>query len=353
MTGITYTSFRLSPEELDQALCSWNRDMDVVAPQRIEARGRMAGQDVVRYGPVTAGKDIEWREKSDFSPKVVLFPPNETLFHLVGDEVSETPGPDPRRPVLLFCRSCDIHGIDRLDRVFLDNGPAPDPYYQRRRSRIRFALIECAASMENCFCVSMKTNEATDYSLAIRFLPEGGALVQVGDPDLLAGIPKTAQRTDFSPGFVQEDDSPVHLPDSDGLAREIRENDFFDHPMWEPYSRRCIACGRCNFSCPTCSCFSTLDVAGEDTPELGVRRRVWAGCHVDRFTEMAGGHDVRTDYGSRMRFKTMHKIHDYQQRFGTHMCVGCGRCDDQCPEYISFSTCIDRVAGVVRQGMEE
>jgi len=179
------------------------------------------------------------------------------------------------------------------------------------------------------------------------------ALVEVRDPDLLAGIPETAAPEAFSPAFVQEDDRPVRVPEPDELAREIRENDLFDHPMWEPYSRRCIACGRCNFSCPTCSCFSTLDVASEDTPELGVRRRVWAGCHVDRFTEMAGGHDVRTEYGSRMRFKTMHKIHDFQRRFGTHMCIGCGRCDDQCPEYISFSACINHVSNVVEMGAEE
>jgi len=352
MTEETHASFRLSPDELDRALRSWNRNMDVVGPRRLQGRGRMTGQDVIRYGPVAAGEDIEWKPKSDFSPKVVLFPPNETLFHLVGTEIAEPPAVDPERPLLLFCRACDIHGVDRLDRVFLDNGPAPDPYYQRRRSRLRFALIECAASMENCFCVSMGTNVVEDYSLAIRFQPDGSALVEVRDRDLLAGIPETAAPEAFSPAFVQEDDRPVRVPEPDELAREIRENDLFDHPMWELYSRRCIACGRCNFSCPTCSCFSTLDVASEDAPELGVRRRVWAGCHVDRFTEMAGGHDVRTDYGSRMRFKTMHKIHDFQQRFGTHMCVGCGRCDDQCPEYISFSACINHVSDVVEQGAE-
>ncbi|MDX9982463.1 MAG: anaerobic sulfite reductase subunit AsrA [Lentisphaeria bacterium] len=352
MTKKPRASFILSPEELDQALAAWNRDLDVMAPRRIKARGRMAGQDVIRYAPVVAGNDIEWRQKSTFSPKVALFPPNETLFHLVGDRIVEPPGDRPERPLLLFCRACDIHGVDRLDRVFLDNGPAPDPFYQRRRARLRFALIECATSMENCFCVSMGTNVAKDYSLAIRFQPDGGALVEVRDADLLAGIPGTAAAADFTPAFVQEDDSPVRVPDSEALAREIRENDLFDHPMWEPYSKRCIACGRCNFSCPTCSCFSTLDVTSEDTPELGVRRRVWAGCHVDRFTDMAGGHVVRDDYGSRMRFKTMHKIHDFQQRFGTHMCVGCGRCDDQCPEYISFSTCINRVADIIDRKAE-
>jgi anaerobic sulfite reductase subunit A len=26
------------------------------------------------------------------------------------------------------------------------------------------------------------------------------------------------------------------------------------------------------------------------------------------------------------------------------MCVGCGRCDDVCPEYISYSNCVNRLA---------
>lgn len=350
MTDRANTSFRLSPGELDGVLLAWRGDMDVWGARRLAARGRMAGQDVVRYGPVTAGADIEWQRKSDFSPKVVLFPPNETLFHLVGDGISDPAADEAQRPLLLFCRACDIHGVNRLDRVFLDNGPDPDPYYQRRRSRLRFALIECAESMENCFCVSMGTNAVDDYSVGIRFLPDGDVLVHVRDADLLAAIPVTATPEPFVPEPVAEDNAPVQVPDQERLEHEIKENDLFDHPMWQLYARRCIACGRCNFSCPTCSCFNTLDVASEDTPDLGVRRRAWAGCHVDRFTEMAGGHDVRTDYGSRMRFKTMHKIYDFHQRFGTHMCVGCGRCDEQCPEYISFLKCINQVSELVNPG---
>ena len=347
MKNPTPASFALSAEDLDRLLRAWGERLEVWAPRRLAGRAAMAGQDVIRYGPVASAAEIEWREKSDFSAKEVVFPPNETLFHLVGDSFVEPPPPAEERPILVFCRACDIHGFDRLDRVFLANGAAPDPYYQRRRARLRFALIECAESMENCFCVAMGANVATEYAVALRFLPEGGALVEIRDEELLASLPANAAAREFSPAFVQEDRRPVRVPPTEDLAREIREEDFFDHPMWAPYSRRCIACGRCNFSCPTCSCFSTFDAACDHAPELGVRRRVWSGCHVDRFTDTAGGHAVRADYASRMRFKTMHKIHDFHQRFGVHMCVGCGRCDDQCPEYISFADCITRVSELV------
>ena len=79
---------------------------------------------------------------------------------------------------------------------------------------------------------------------------------------------------------------------------------------------------------------------------------MWASCQVDGFTNMAGGHGFRKDKGSRMRFKVMHKVYDFNKRFGYHMCVGCGRCDDACPEYISFSNCINKLEKAMK-GVQE
>jgi anaerobic sulfite reductase subunit A len=64
---------------------------------------------------------------------------------------------------------------------------------------------------------------------------------------------------------------------------------------------------------------------------------------------MAGGHKFRDNNGQRMRFKVLHKVYDYNKRFGYHMCTGCGRCDDICPEYISFSTCVNRLADAMQE----
>ncbi len=150
MTGNNASSFKLSHEELDQALRAWRGGMDLHAPRRFAERGCMDGQDVVRYAPISASAEIVRDEKSDFAPKEVLFPPSETTFHLLEDAVSEPSAREAERPLLLFCRACDIHGVDRLDRIFLDNGTQPEPYHKRRRQRLRFALIECAESMENC-----------------------------------------------------------------------------------------------------------------------------------------------------------------------------------------------------------
>ena len=39
---------------------------------------------------------------------------------------------------------------------------------------------------------------------------------------------------------------------------------------------------------------------------------------------------------------------DFKKKFGYQMCVGCGRCDLVCPEYISFSECINKVDRAIR-----
>lgn len=85
------------------------------------------------------------------------------------------------------------------------------------------------------------------------------------------------------------------------------------------------------------------DVKYDGQPNAGERRRVWASCHVDGYTDMAGGHSFRRSNGERMRFKVFHKIYDFKKRFGYNMCTGCGRCDDICPEYISYSNSINKV----------
>ena len=117
----------------------------------------------------------------------------------------------------------------------------------------------------------------------------------------------------------------------ENLSAKVSESE-----MWREYDSRCINCGRCNFACPTCTCFTMQDLFYTDNGKVGERRRVQASCMVDGFTDVAGGGCYRAKNGDRMRFKVLHKVLDYKQRFGYHMCVGCGRCDDICPEYISF-----------------
>ncbi|HOY65714.1 MAG TPA: anaerobic sulfite reductase subunit AsrA [Candidatus Ozemobacteraceae bacterium] len=344
-------SFLLSAAEFDTWLTRLSGTFELLGPTRRPGRGRFSATDVVRYGPITRSDEIVWDRKSDFSPKEAVFPPSETMLEFSGNE-TRLPAPPFDRPALVFLRACDVHGIDRLDAIFLVNGPWSDPYYLRRRERIRFVLLECLKPFENCFCKAMGTNRTDAWHAAVRREPDGSYNLAVRPDELRAALPETGRPTSYEPRGVETDAVAVRLPEPDRLEQAIREKDFFHHEMWEQYHTRCIACGRCNTSCVTCSCFAVQDVAFTEDERLGERRRVWTGCHLDRFADMAGGHRLREKHGDRMRFRTMHKIHDFKRRLGRSMCVGCGRCDDQCPQYISFSTCINRVTETITREMK-
>ncbi|MFA4943544.1 MAG: anaerobic sulfite reductase subunit AsrA [Lentisphaeria bacterium] len=341
---------RLSLQEFDQALAGWGAaGLTAIAPALMPRGGRFSDQEVVGYRPVTRLAEFVLDRKSFFSPKETLFPIRETLFRFrdgAAAEPAAAEGAADDRPRLIFLRPCDRQGFDRLDSIFLRNGPEPDPYYARRRERVKFALIECTAGFDSCFCVSMGTNRVApeQYALAARFAADAVTL-EIRDPELAPALAGLGAPAAFAPEFVRENRLQVRVPPAEQVTPEL-----FADPLWREYSQRCIGCGRCNTSCVTCSCFNMQDVLYDAAGRLGERRRVWTGCHLDGFTAMAGGHEFRKECGDRMRFKTMHKINDFQRRFGQPMCVGCGRCEDVCPEYISFARCVNRLDEVIRKG---
>ncbi len=119
--------------------------------------------------------------------------------------------------------------------------------------------------------------------------------------------------------------------------------------LWNEYDARCISCGRCNFVCPTCTCYTMQDMRYKEKLSNGERRRVWASCMIAGFTDVAGGGKERPKVSQRMRFKVLHKVYDYKKRTGQQMCIGCGRCDDVCPEYISFSTSVNKLQSAMEE----
>jgi anaerobic sulfite reductase subunit A len=333
----------LTTQQMDQALAQLAEHYDLIGPARVPNGGARAGTDLVTYRPITSISELVLDEKSYFSPKEWLLPIRETLFQFTGNDC-HLPA-TPTREQILFVRPCDMHGIARLDQIFLANGDARDPGYADRRRRTHLCMLECTTGFDACFCVSMGTNRVDDYACALRIEPDG-VIVDARIPTLVeAFAAQGGDETAFEPQFIEQNQEQVTVPDPATVdLAAVTEND-----MWDEYSARCIACGRCNTSCITCSCFSMQDVQYGRDGDQGERRRVWAGCHVDGFTDMAGGHSFRRKHGDRMRFKTMHKVYDFHKRFGEHMCVGCGRCTDVCPEYISFSEAIRKYAQTVQE----
>ncbi|AOY75198.1 anaerobic sulfite reductase subunit AsrA [Clostridium formicaceticum] len=332
--------YTMTKEAFNKVLASLRESYKIYAPVRLKGRGRFSDTDAIRYEEITKVEEIVFDEKSHFSPKEILHPIHQTLFYFLQDEIIEAKTDDEK--ILVFLRPCDIHGVLKLDQVFLYNGTVRDTYYEKLRNKVKFFMMECITGFDNCFCVSMEANKTDLYAAAIRFGEE--ILIDLQDNDLQSYFQGKTE-IDFKPEFITKNQIEIKLPPLEKITPEL-----FEAPLWKEYSERCIGCGRCNFACISCSCWTMQDILYQDNPHQGERRRVWSGCHVDGFTDMAGGHGFRRNYGDRMRFKTMHKIYDFNKRNGVSMCVGCGRCDDACPEYISFSKCIHKVTEVLEEG---
>ncbi len=324
--------YQLSRKMANGIFSQWAEKYDIFAPVLMEGEGCFTDTDIIRYGKVSRLDDIEWNKKSDYSFKEVLMAINETLFYFTEDQTMVPNG--PTKDILIFLRACDIHAVKRLDEIYLKNG-FEDFYYARIRERAKFILMGCENTCDSGFCVSMGTNKAEQYDAYIKV--NGDVVTMDLKWDALAADMAEAENADVAPDYVTENKEKVTLPKN-------LSNESFTKEIWKEYGDRCIACGRCNFVCPTCTCFTMQDIFYKDNAKVGERRRVWASCQIDGYTEMAGGHGFRKSQGERMRFKVMHKIYDYEKRFGYPMCVGCGRCDDVCPEYISYSNCINRLA---------
>lgn len=335
--------YSLSASQADQVLAALRKDYRVYAPKRFPKQGRYSDTDIIRYAEVERFCDIVWDQKSDFPAKEVITPIQQAIFYFTEDEYRESK--HSQKPVLLLARPCDINAQHIQAKIYAGNGGFDDFYYKRTRELVKFAMIECGGGDDTCFCVSMGSNKTDDYSLALKFSPDG-LEVQVTDETFapyFAGQPES----DYTPAFVEENELKVEIPDlSDKNVRLALKK----HPMWKEYDSRCISCGSCTVACSTCTCFTTRDVIYGDNPEVGERRRVTDSCQIAGFDQMAGQREFRATAGDRMRYKVLHKFHDYKARFqDSHMCVGCGRCTHRCPEFISISATVNKMSEAVNE----
>lgn len=332
--------FIFSPGGFNSVIEELSKKYLIYAPVLKVGEGRFTDTDVVRYDFVNEVADIELEKKSDYSFKEILTPLSQTLFFFTENDVKEANIDE--RETLVFLRSCDLNALKRLDQIYLKNGREEDYFYARIRDKVKFVLMGCEHSYEDCFCVDMGTNRADDldFSFSVDYI-DNKFKCQLKDENLSLVFANNAlKEEEVIPGFVTENDTKVKLPKDVPLS-------IFTSDMWDEYTARCIGCGRCNYVCPTCTCYTMQDVYYTDNGKVGERRRVNASCMVDGYTNVAGGGEYRKKHGDRMRFKTMHKIYDFRKRFGYNMCVGCGRCDTVCPEYISFSNIINKVTAEI------
>ena len=340
--------YNLSFQEVNALFEDLKKEYKIYAPKRFKKQGRYSDTDIIKYDEVSTVEEIEFKEKSHYPVKEVITPITQTLYYFTEDEFRES-SIGHNKKILIFARPCDINAQRRQDMIYLHNGNFEDTFYKRIRERVKFICIECVAGFDTCFCVSMNSNKTDDYSLAVRF-NESSLLFNVKDKEFSKFFNDKTEE-EFELKFIEENEAKVTIPEINDKEVLIK---LKNHPMWNEYNKRCLGCGSCTIACSTCSCYTTRDIVYDSLGKIGERRRVQASCHIDGFDEMAGGHNFRTTKADKMRYKVLHKIHDYKAQFGDeHMCVGCGRCTDRCPEHISITATINKVNNAVNEIMEE
>ncbi len=317
-----------------QKINQLNKEYRFFGPVVHEKAGRYSDTDSVFYEVVDDFSKLNFDVKSDFSAKEIATPLNQTLFHFQDGELVESDYDN--RPVIVFLRSCDLHAFKALDQIYLKN-KFEDNYYKRLRDLLSFCVIGCHTEFESCFCTTFNTNTTDAYDIGLNLSADEVVVDVKNDKfEMLA-----SHDANFVLDHVTENENTVTLP------KLVKLSEVIDLDVWDEYNTRCIGCGACNFVCPTCSCFTTQDISYDDNNTKGERKRVLASCMTPNFTDMAGGHSFRKTNGEKMRFKLMHKVNDFNRRFGYDMCVGCGRCDNICPELISFSNQINKLSNAV------
>lgn len=336
-------SYQFTWEQAEDFFQHLRKDYQIYAPKRFKNQGRYSDTDIIRFDQTDSIYDIVWQQKSDFPAKEVFSPIQQTLFYFTEDEYRASKSTD--KPILIFAFPCDIAAQDIQAKIYLQNGGYEDYYYERIRDRVKFVMMECNGGNDTCFCASMGTNKTENYTFACRFSKEN--ILIYNRDESLAPYFHNGLQVHYKPEFVLENQVKVTLPDlSDFKVRQALKA----HPIWKEFDSRCISCGSCTVACSTCTCFTVRDVIYSDNLQVGERRRTSASCQIAGFDQMAGQKEFRSSAGERMRYKMLHKFHDYKARFQvSHMCVGCGRCIHRCPEFISITATLDKMCQAVEE----
>ncbi len=304
----------------------------------------------LRFDEVTAPDEVvlDYRNTTR-SAKGVLLPQVECLmrFDKARDRYAQTASvPLDETPTVIFgLRPCDARSLLLLDAVF-GQGQFTDPYYlARRRNTLVFSLA-CDRPRSTCFCHAFDSGPY-DREGADVFLREAGDayLVEAATERGAAALAdlglEPADAAHLAQAEQTEAAAEAQFAEMEPIAgiEDLLEG-LFDSDVWAEVAEKCLACGTCTFSCPTCHCFNIEDrvlAAG------GERVRAWDSCQFPIFTLHASGHNPRPDQAARWRQRVMHKFNYLPENVGRYGCVGCGRCIVSCPVALDIRDVLRRV----------
>jgi len=359
----------LTRGSLARLLARLARDGRLVGPVEVE------GGEVV-FLPVTEPAQLaRTYVNSLVPPREYLLPsPEPLLRYRVEDGVPKLPGNGdaPARPLVLFgVRSCDVAGMDYLERWFSGDAfgrpDLADGPFVRRRAATTVISVACREPGPTCMCVCCKGGPSLERGFDWQLTElEAGWLVEIEGGRGAALAEDMRDLLDAPPaGAPAERDARVaetvarfgersmHRVPTMAATRVVSAGKVAE-PFWKIVGDRCFECGGCAYVCPTCWCFNVADVAGVgEAPfseeveglrplapggalETGAdgaweRVRLRDCCNLAGFVRQAGGGYPRLSCGERCLTRFFHKLsQQFFERMDGPGCTGCGRCVQTC-----------------------
>lgn len=328
---------KISIEKFNSLLNILSNDYKIMAPKAFENEGRYSYDDDIRYGEIKKFEEIIFDKKSNASPKEIILPIVHTLAVQVDDRIVPTMEINgDEKDILVFVHPCDIHGITRLDNTFKD-----DTFYQVRRRKIKFVMIECEKNgWDSCFCVSLNTNISDNYSLAL-VIKNNEILLECKDKSLEKYFENLEDIEKFQFKFIQKNKIEISIPKLETWDKMALDR-IKTSKIWDEFSDRCIGCGSCNMACMTCTCMNTTIVSSENNQNIKIKKRIWSGCQLVRSKSLEK-ESLSKIVPKRIRQRVLDKFYRPKLKESKEqICVGCGRCTDACPKHINFAATINK-----------
>jgi len=340
VSKINIKNASITREKLLKLLEEVSKERTLIAPIRNERLGD------VNFLPVSDCAEICFDyDNTTTPPKEFFFPQYECMFTFSGVSNDSIEVADISEEIVLFgVRSCDVKGIELLDKFY--ERKFEDNYYLSKRRKSVLISVACSELNEQCFCTSTGTGPVLDEGFDIQLVSTGSDYaVQVGSEKGLELFER--YNGFFGPAVGVDVKRLVAEAKKSELKFDLRkvyenlEREKVDGQFWEDMAGRCQSCGLCLFLCPTCSCFSVLD-GGMPVGESR-RARQWDACYFGGMTRMTGGDNPVGSRSEMMKRKYYHKLVQQIDEFGMSGCTGCGRCNLACVGNVNWLENIIRI----------
>ncbi len=334
--------------------------IDLLRVQGYEVIAPFCGRERdTRFETVTdANKDLVQIHLANpyYPPKRYVLPHIEPLLkvHQRDGEIKIEPSYEEPKRAIFGIRSCDVAGINHLDRFYLGR-EFRDIYYENHRKNLFLVNVVCTDTDrdigDECFCVCADTGPAAREHFDLQLMDLGGKFMAVAGTDAGEALFKNAI---FKKAVAEDVARRRDILDRVRTRFKDQTTSWFSATVryisqgkalesaWEEIGRKCMECGGCTYVCPACTCFTVSDrKTGSGEVE---RVRIWDACALDGFTRMAGGFNPRRAVHDRCNRRFFRKLaHYFIQRELSMACVGCGRCVAVCHGDIGMASVVESI----------